>query len=64
MKGNTMEKRKYISPEMEVVSMETACILEGLSEKIPTTIIYDGELDANGSQFWDFDTPTNKLWDE
>ena len=59
-----MEKRKYISPEMEVVSMETACILEGLSEKVPTTIINDGELDANGSQIWDFDTPTNKLWDE
>ena len=59
-----MEKRKYISPEMEVVSMETACFLAGLSEKIPTTIINDGELDANGSQIWDFDTPTNKLWDE
>ena len=64
MKGNTMEKRKYISPEMEVVSMETACILEGLSEKIPTTIIYDGELDANGTQLFDTDSPTNKLWDD
>ena len=59
-----MEKRKYISPEMEVVSMETACFLAGLSEKVPTTIINDGELEANGSQIWDFDTPTNKLWDE
>ncbi len=49
---------------MEVVSMETACILEGLSEKIPTTIINDGELDANGTQLFDTDSPTKKLWDD
>ena len=59
-----MEKRKYISPEMEVVSMEAACFLAGLSEKIPTTIIYDGELDANGTQLFDTDSPTKKLWDD
>ena len=64
MKGNTMEKRKYITPKMEVASMETACFLGGLSEKIPTDTINDSELDANSTLLFDTDSPSKRLWDD